>query len=124
MRLFAFLFLLTGIFAITGSLFCWGKGWLFAQTDLQTVLIPMADLFLTGPLSLLTAYQLFIKKNSGVLLGLITSGTYLLGSVLAFIMIFWNGFPYPIELVIPSASGFCIALAFCWRTLKKYKELS
>jgi len=124
MRLFAFLFLLTGIFAITGSLFCWGKGWLFAQTDLQTVMIPMADLFLTGPLSLLTAYLLFIKKNSGILLGLITSGTYLLGSVLVFIIIFWKGLPYPIELVIPSVSGFCIGLAFCWRTLKKYKELS
>jgi len=124
MRLFAFLFLLTGIFAIAGSLFCWGKGWLFAQTDLQTVMIPMADLLLTGPLSLLTSSLLFLKKSSGILLGLITSGTYLLGSVLVFIIIFWNGLPYPVELVIPSVSGLVIALAFCWQILKNYKKLS
>jgi hypothetical protein len=51
-RIFAWLFILTGIFAIAGGLYIWGDGNIFDQSELVRVLIPWADIILTGPISL------------------------------------------------------------------------
>ncbi len=55
-KLFAWFFLSTGIFAIIGALYSWGQGPIFLQKDLLIVLVPWADLLITGPLSLLAAF--------------------------------------------------------------------
>ncbi len=109
---FGFLFLVTGIFCIVGSLFAWGKGWLFSIHQLDAFLLPMADLLVTAPLSLITSYGLLRKKSWGIKIGLVTAGIYFFGSVLVFIIILWNKQPYPLELIIPSVSGCFIALWF------------
>jgi hypothetical protein len=49
---FGILFILTGVFAIAGGLYTWGDGSIFSKTELLTVLIPWADIILTGPISL------------------------------------------------------------------------
>jgi hypothetical protein len=117
-RLFAWLFLSTGIFAIVGSLFTWGRGWLFYQKDLTISLIPLADLIFTAPLSLLAGYGIWAKKSWGIVLGLVTSGVYMFGSVQVYIMVFWKVPPYPLLLVIPPLFGFGIALSFLIWVLK------
>lgn len=111
-RLFAWLFLSTGIFALVGALFTWGEGWLFYQKDLTISLILLADLICTVPLSLLASYGIWAKKNWGIHLGLVTSGVYMFGSVQVYIMIFWKAPPYPLQLVFPPLFGFGIGLCF------------
>jgi hypothetical protein len=117
-RLFGILFILTGIFAIAGGLYTWGDGNIFSQTELLTVLIPWADIFLTGPISLLCGYGILKKLSWGNILGLITSGIYIFGSVLVFITIFWNR-NYSILLIVPAISGFLIGFGFSVFTLKE-----
>jgi hypothetical protein len=110
-KVFGILFILTGIFAIAGGLYTWGDGSIFSQTELLKVLIPWADVLLTGPLSLLSGYAILKKLSWAKIFGLLTSGIYLLGSVLVFITIAWNS-DYSVFLIVPSVSGFLIAIGF------------
>ena len=120
-KLFSILFFTTGVFALVGSLFCWGDGWLFEQTNLQRIILPLADLILTAPLSLLTAYGIASKKYWGIYFGIFTAGIYSLGSLLVFISVFWNGYPYPIQLIIPPIFGLSITILYLIWVLKNYK---
>ena len=118
MKTFGILFILTGIFAIAGGLYTWGDGSIFSQTELLTVLIPWADIILTGPISLISGYGIFKNLNWGRILGLVTSGIYILGSVLVFITIVWNN-NYSIFLIFPSISGLLIGVGFVVLTMRE-----
>jgi hypothetical protein len=62
-KLFGILFLATGCFAIVGGLCTWGVGNIFFQQELENVLIPWADIILTGPLSLICGYGILKKQH-------------------------------------------------------------
>jgi len=117
-RIFGILFILTGIFAIAGGLYTWGDGSIFSQTELLTVLIPVADIILTGPISLISGYGILKKLNWGKVLGLFTSGIYIFGSVQVFITMIWNN-DYSVLLIIPSISGLLIGTGFVFLQLRK-----
>lgn len=117
-KVFGMLFILTGIFAIVGGLYTWGDGSIFSQTELLTVLIPWADIILTGPISLVSGYGVIKNLFWGSVFGLVTSGIYILGSVLVFIAIVWNN-DYSVFLIVPSVSGFLIGLGFVVFSLKE-----
>ncbi len=110
--IFAWFFLLTGIFAIVGSLSSWGTGWLFSQNSLNKILLPTADLIITGPISIISAFGLWKKRNWSIPLALVTIGIYTFGSVLVFISLIWNGYPYPIQLIIPPIFGTVFSAIF------------
>ena len=118
MKAFGILFILTGIFAIAGGLYTWGDGSIFSQTELLTVLIPWADIILTGPISLVCGYGIMNNLNWGRVLALITSGIYIFGSLLVFITIVWNN-NYSVYVLAPSISGFIIGVSFVAFTLKR-----
>lgn len=111
-KIFSFLFISTGIFAIIGALYTWGEGILFEQTDLATVLIPYGDLIIAGPLSLLAGFALWRKNRWGVPLGTMCCGIYIFGGVLVYILLLWSGPPFPAELVIPPIFGYAISVWF------------
>jgi len=117
-KIFGILFILTGIFAIAGGLYTWGDGTIFSQTELLTVLIPWADIILTGPISLISGYGILKNLNWGRILGLFTSGIYILGSVLVFITIVWNN-NYSVFLIVPSISGLLIGVGFVVFTIRE-----
>ena len=117
-KIFGILFILTGIFAIAGGLYTWGDGSIFSQTELLTVLIPWADIILTGPISLISGYGILKNLNWGRILGLFTSGIYILGSVLVFITIVWNN-NHSIFLIFPSISGLLIGAGFVVFTIRE-----
>jgi hypothetical protein len=110
--MFASLFGLTGIFAVVSGVYTWGDGWLLAQTDLGRALIPWGDVLLAAPLSLLTAAGLARGARWGRPLGLVTSGAYLLGSVLVWVSVAWVGPPYPWTLVFPPFAGLLLSVGF------------
>ena len=117
--LFAWLFLSTGVFAIIGALFSWGEGWLFSQKNGCVRLVQMADLVVAGPISLLAAWGLFLKKRWGIASGLMASGIYVFGSALVYIQVFGQGTPYPLRLVVPPIFGMAIAAGFWVWVVKK-----
>ena len=110
-KTFGILFILTGFFAIVGGLYTWGDGSIFAQSELLKVLIPWADIILTGPISLLCGYGILKNTKWGNILGLMTSGIYIFGSVVVFITMIWNN-EYSILIIIPGTSGFLIGAVF------------
>jgi len=103
---------------MAGGLYTWGDGSIFSQTELLTVLIPWADIIFTGPISLITGYGILKNLFWGRILGLITSGVYLFGSILVFITIVWKN-SYSVFLLIPSISGFLIGASFVLFTIRK-----
>lgn len=115
-KTFGVLFILTGVFAIVGGLYTWGDGSIFSQTELLTVLIPWADIILTGPISLVGGYGMLKNLKWGKVIGLVTSGIYIFGSVLVFITIIWNH-DYSLFLIVPSISGFLIGAGFIVLTI-------
>lgn len=116
-RIFGILFLLTGIFAIAGGLYSWGDGSIFTQSELLKVLVPWADIVLTGPLSIACGIGILRIYYWGKILGLVASGIYLFGSLLVFITMIWNN-DFTIILIVPSVSGFLIGLGFVVYCLK------
>ncbi|MFM9984269.1 MAG: hypothetical protein ACKVOK_03505 [Flavobacteriales bacterium] len=119
-KTFGILFILTGTFAIFGGFYTWGDGSIFSQTELLTVLIPWADIVLTGPLSLISGYGILKNLKWGRILGLLTCGIYIFGSVLVFVTIVWNN-DYSVFLVVPSISGFFIGAGFVVFQLREKK---
>jgi len=117
-KTFGVLFILTGVFAIAGGLYTWGDGSIFLQTELLTVLIPWADIILTGPISLVGGYGILKNLKWGKVIGLVTSGICIFGSVLVFITMIWNH-DYSLYLVVPSISGFLIGAGFILLIIKK-----
>ena len=116
--IFAWLFLTTGVFAIVGSLYTWGDGPLFSEVDLVDFQLPMADLLLTGPLSIIASIGIWKQKKWGRALGLMAGGIFVFGSIEVYIGLIWNGPPFPPELIIPPLFGIGIAVAFLIYTLK------
>jgi hypothetical protein len=121
LRIYAFLFIATGIFALVSSLFTWGGGWLFFQKNLLDFLLPMADLIISYPISLASGFGILKQKSWGIYLGLMTSGIYIFGSILVYIILLWQGFPYPLELLIPPIFGLAIAISFCIFIFKNFR---
>lgn len=119
-KLFGTLFILTGIFAIAGGLYTWGDGSILSQYDLVKVMIPWADIVFTGPLSIICGLGISRNKNWAIILGLVTSGVYIFGSILVFISLIWNK-DCSIYLIIPAISGLLIGLGFITLIItKKY----
>lgn len=121
-KFYAILFFLTGIFAIAGGLYTWGEGNLFKQQELLKVLIPWADIILTGPLSLVYGLGILRRRNWGQVLGLATSGIYVFGSLLVFICMFWNK-EFPVYLVIPALSGAFIGMSYIGITTRHASDI-
>jgi hypothetical protein len=122
-KAFGILFILTGVFAIAGGLYTWGDGNIFAQNELVKVLIPWADIILTGPLSIVCGYGILKKHHWGQVFGLLTSGIYIFGSVLVFISMVWNN-DYSVYLIIPALSGFLIGVGYTALVFSKKSGMS
>lgn len=118
-RAYGWLFLSTGIFAIVGALFTWGSGWLFAKDDLSESIIPMADLLIAGPFSVLAGIGLLAAKRWGKILGIACSGIYIYGSIQVYFLLIRNGPPYPWQLLVPPIFGLGIAFSFMYLIYKR-----
>ena len=122
-KFFGVFFLLTGIFSFVSSLFAWGQGWLFSIKNINLFLVPMADLLTTFPLSIITAYGILKNKSWGILFGIFTSGIYFFGSIIVFIIIFYNTNPFQFQLFIPSIIGFLFSITFfIYTVINKVKQ--
>ncbi|MBC8376133.1 MAG: hypothetical protein H8E26_08795 [FCB group bacterium] len=121
-KLFGNLFILIGIFAVTGGLYTWGDGSIFHQTELVKVLIPWADILLTGPLAIVCGIGILKNREWANILGIATSGIFIFGSLLVFISIIWNR-NYAVDLIIPAVSGLIFGVSYIFLSIKKQVAL-
>jgi hypothetical protein len=110
-RAFATLFFLTGVFAVLGAGYTWGKGSIFQQKELVDVLIPWADIVVTGPVSVAAAFALWTGRRWGPPLACATSGVYVFGSVLVFLTMVLSRAFSPL-LFVPACFGLLLGAAF------------
>lgn len=110
-KFYSVLFILTGVLAIIGGLYTWGDGNILLQNELVQVLIPWADIIITGPLSIIGGIGLRKRKHAAFRLCTAVSGIYIFGSVMVFITMIWNK-SLSIFLLIPALSGLMIGVAF------------
>ena len=103
---------------IRSSLSAWGSGWLFEQIPGYDLTLPMADLWLTAPISLIAAHGLFREKRYGMVLGLVASGIYLLGSVIVYLYEFWVLASPSWYMIIPPIFGVAISVGFVTYNLR------
>ena len=119
---FAWIFVCMGVFAGVSGAYDWGKGWVWCPHAGGCVLVPFADLLLASPLSVWTGVQLLTQKKRvrGAVLGLLTSGCYLFGSVQVVIMavqlwVHGAGLLACTQLLVPMSGGVAFTLAFVRR---------
>lgn len=117
-KTFGILFILTGFFAIAGGFYTWGQGNIMHQNELIQVLIPLADVILTGPLSIICGIGILKSQGWATILGIATSGIYIFGSLMVFITLFWNK-SFSMYLFIPAISGLMIGLGFIILRIKE-----
>lgn len=122
-KLIVWMFLSTGVFAIVGALYTWGDGPIYHQNDLLLVLVPWADLMITGPLSVLAAYGIWKQSVWGHFLGLMVCGIYLFGSALVYIALVWEGTPYPLKLALPPVIGIGFSIIYPLWLLHRYEAV-
>ena len=72
--------IMTGVFALIGSLYTWGAGVIFTVDDPNLSLMT-TDLLLTAPLAIYLGYSILKGKNWAKQLSLIVAGILSYGSV-------------------------------------------
>jgi len=112
------MFCLTGIFAICGGLYTWGAGSIFDEQSLEKALVPIADILITGPLSLIAGIGIFRHRYWGRLIGLSVGGIYIFGSTLVIIGVIWNHSP-DLTLILPAVFGALLAGSYMYWMLVK-----
>ncbi len=103
-KIYGIFFILTGIFALVGGLFTWGTGPIWEEGEIIKKLLPLADLLLATPLSLLAGAGLLSKKAWGTVFGLVSCGIYLYGSAQVYIIMTENE-DFNILWTIPTVFG-------------------
>jgi len=112
-RVFAILFLIIAVFAVIASLFTWGSGYLFSEEISSRSLLPIVDLLVTFPLSVLSGIYLLKNRSIGYILGLVLAGTLLFGSVAVYVSIYIEN-EYNLELFIPPISGILLGFSYVY----------
>lgn len=90
---------------MVGGLFCWGNGWIGSQSDNLKKLIPLADIIITSPSSLVAGIGILLEKWWGTILGLLSVGMYVFGSVQVYLLLYWNLPELPLEMALPPIFG-------------------
>jgi hypothetical protein len=105
----AIILFLFGLFALVGSLFMWGEGFLLSFPPGADYRFPVTDILVNAPASLIAAIGLWKMKQWGYVAAQFVAGFYIYGSVEIFVMVIQQGPPYPIEIVIPQAAAVVVA---------------
>ena len=121
-KIFSLMLLATGIFAIVGGLYTWGKGPIFSAplgTDLKLFI---SDIIIAGPFSIIATIGIWKCRYWGLLFCWFVCGVYLYGSIAVFVMLIQEGAPYSLELIIPPIFGTLLSIMLLIWTKKNIHE--
>jgi hypothetical protein len=102
---------LFGVFALFGSLFLWGAGFVLTAPPGVDIAFPVTDTLINAPASIITALGLWRLRKYGYLGSYFVSGFYIYASAYIFVEVIQGGSPYPFEIVLPQALALATAVA-------------
>ena len=108
---FGILFLVTGFLALIGALYTWGRGPIWTAEPVFA-LIPLADLLLAAPASVVAGIALLLKKSWALRWTLLVSGMYVYGSILVWLLLLLFPHYRSPELWIAPVWGLLLAIYF------------
>jgi uncharacterized membrane protein (DUF2068 family) len=85
LKVLSVVYALFGVFALIGSVFLWGQGFLLAPPEGVDLAFPVADTLINAPASILTGVGLWRMRKWGFALAWFTAGIYLYASVEIFV---------------------------------------
>lgn len=116
--LLSLLLLLFGVFALAGSLFLWGEGFLLSFPSGVDYAFPVTDILVNAPASILAAIGLWRMRRWGYVVAQFVAGFYTYASVEIFVMVAQQGPPYPMAILVPQLLALVVAAAlvfYLWR---------
>lgn len=123
LKILAVILFLFGIFAFVGSLFLWGEGFILTFPEGVNIAFPLTDILINAPASIIAAYGLWFLRKFWYPATQFVAGFYIYASVYIFVEVFYEGPPYPIEIIAPQALAIIVAIClifYGWR----FKNLS
>jgi hypothetical protein len=105
------LLFLFSIFAFIGSLFLWGEGFLLSFPPGVDYGFPVTDILVNAPASMIAAVGLWKLKRFGYVATQFVAGFYIYASVEIFVHVIQDGWPYPLEIVIPQVLAVVVGAA-------------
>jgi hypothetical protein len=114
----AILLFLFGIFALLGSLFLWGEGFILQFPEGVDLSYPAADILVNAPASLVAAIGLWRLKRYGYVAAQVAAGLYLYASVEIFAQALQGELAAGPEILLPQALAVAVALGlifYLWK---------
>jgi hypothetical protein len=90
-RLLSTTLFLFGIFALIGSLFVWGQGFIFSVPEGTDLRYPITDLIVNVPATFIAAVGLWRMKTYGYIASQFVAGFYVYASVEIFVDLWQHG---------------------------------
>ena len=123
-RILAVLLFVFGLFALFGSLFLWGQGFLFSFPEGVDYGYPVTDILINAPASIIAAIGLWRLRHYGYVASQFTAGFYVYASVEIFVQVIQQGPPYPLEIVAPQIAAVAVAVflvLYLWRVRRVFQ---
>lgn len=124
-KILAVILFFFGLFALVGSLFLWGQGFILTFPGGVDLAYPTADILVNAPASILAAIGLWRMRRYGYVASQFVAGFYIYASVEIFVHVFQDGPPFAIEILLPQILAVLVALAlvFClWPLQDRFKR--
>ncbi|MHA2164180.1 MAG: hypothetical protein ACXABF_17350 [Candidatus Thorarchaeota archaeon] len=114
---------LFGIFALVGSLFLWGEGFILNFPEGVDYSFPIADILVNAPANVIAAVGLWRLKRYGYVASQFCAGFYMYASVEIFVKISQGDLPASLEIILPQVIAIGVALSllfYLWRVQEKF----
>jgi len=122
-RVLAVVLGLFGLFALLGSLFMWGEGFILSFPVEEGYHFAVADILVNAPASILAAIGLWQMKRFGYVAAQFVAGFYIYASVEIFVMVIEQGGPLPVAIVVPQVLAIVVAIVlvgYLWPRLERF----
>ena len=110
--------LLFGLAAALGSLFLWGQGFLLSFPANMDYRMPIADLLVNAPASLMAAFGLWRMRRYGYVAAQFVAGFYTYASVEIFVAVAQGALPGSAAILAPQIVAVGVAallVLYLWR---------
>lgn len=99
-----------GLFAIAGSIFLWGQGFILRPPEGVNVALPLADILINGPASIVAGVGLWRRRRFGYLAAYFVAGIYLYASAFILVEAFQERPPDFWAIVVPQVAAVLVAV--------------
>lgn len=110
LKLLSVLLFAFGILALFGSIFLWGEGFILRPLAGVDISLPIADILINAPASILAAVGLWRLRRVGYLASYFVAGFYLYASVFILVDVFVERPPEFWAILIPQVLAVLVAL--------------